>query len=121
MDIRVIDGEGNVINVSRMHIKTNGQYLVALTEDMKSTITIERCKDEGEATQFLRWIKEAIKCSLEEESDNVLIDLESEQAGKKINCKAYREFGEIVCEKCDMNYPKDENGECIKKWRKDGE
>ena len=80
MDIRVINGEGNVMNVSRMHIGTNGQYLVGLTEDMQKTITIERCKDEEEATQFLRWIKEAIKCGLEEESDNVLIDLESEDA-----------------------------------------
>jgi len=83
MDIRVINGEGNVINISRMHITTNGQYLIALTEDMKSTITIERCKDEGEATQFLRWIKEAIKCAMEEESDNILIDLEEKDNGKQ--------------------------------------
>ena len=80
MDIRIINGEGEIVNVSRMHITVNNQYLIALTEDMKSTITIERCKDEEEATQFLRWIKEAIKCGLEEESDNVLIDLESEDA-----------------------------------------
>jgi ArsR family metal-binding transcriptional regulator len=80
MDIRVINGEGEIVNVSRMHITVNNQYLIALTEDMKSTITIERCKDEEEATQFLRWIKEAIKCAMEEESDNVLIDLESEDA-----------------------------------------
>lgn len=83
MDIRVINGGGNVINVSRMHISTNWQYLVALTEDMKSTITIERCKDEEEAKTFLRWIKEAIKCGLEEESDNILIDLEEKEDGKR--------------------------------------
>lgn len=83
MDIRVINGEGEIVNVSRMHITTNGQYLVALTEDMKSTITIERCKDEEEAKTFLRWIKEAIKCAMEEESDNILIDLEEKDNGKQ--------------------------------------
>lgn len=83
MDIRVINGEGEIVNVSRMHITTNGQYLVALTEDMKSTITIERCKDEEEAKTFLRWIKEAIKCAMEEESDNILIDLEEKEDGKQ--------------------------------------
>lgn len=83
MDIRVINGEGEIVNVSRMHIAVNGQYLIALTEDMKSTITIERCKNEEEAKTFLRWIKEAIKCAMEEESDNILIDLEEKDNGKQ--------------------------------------
>lgn len=83
MDIRVINGEGEIVNVSRMHITVNGQYLIALTEDMKGTITIERCKNEEEAKTFLRWIKEAIKCAMEEESDNILIDLEEKDNGKQ--------------------------------------
>lgn len=90
MDIRVINGEGEIVNVSRMHITKNGQYLVALTEDMQKTITIERCKDEGETAQLLRWIKEAIKSAIEEESNNILIDLEEEQ-GSKTCCTCCKE------------------------------
>lgn len=83
MDIRIINSEGDIINISKMHVTTQGKYLVALTKNMQNTITIERCESEEEATGYLDGIKDAIKVAIEEDSDNVLVDLE----GKEYECK----------------------------------
>lgn len=79
MDIRIINGDGNIMNISRMHLEARDKYLIALTEDVNQEVLIETCRNEEEAEQFLNWIKEAIKTALEEESDNVLIDLEEKE------------------------------------------
>ena len=76
MDIRIINGEGQVINVSRMHIIARNVFLVGLTEDMEKEVLIERCGSKEEALAYLDAVKEAIKAGQEEEVGSVLIDLE---------------------------------------------
>lgn len=85
MDIRIINGDGNIMNVSRMHLEARDKYLIALTEDVNQEVLIETCRNEEEAEQFINWIKEAIKFAMEEESNNVLIDLEEKEDGKQQN------------------------------------
>lgn len=82
MDIRIINGEGKIMNVSRMHMEVTGEYLIGLTEDMQQVV-IERCRSNEEAVGYLDGIKDAIKVAIEEDTDNVLVDLE----GKEYKCK----------------------------------
>lgn len=76
MDIRIINGEGQVINVSRMHIIARNVFLVGLTEDMEKEVLIERCRSKEEAISYLDAVKDAIKVGQEEQIGSVLIDLE---------------------------------------------
>ena len=82
MDIRLINSNGEIMNISRLHISARGNYLIGLTEDMNKEVLLERCQTEEEASAYLDGIKEAIKTALEEESDNVIIDLEDKADGK---------------------------------------
>lgn len=84
MDIRVINSDGEVINVSRMHIMARNVFLIGLTEDMSKEIPIERCRSKEEAIAYLDAVKGAIKEGQEENVESVLIDLEckGEEDGK---------------------------------------
>ena len=84
MDIRVINSDGEVINVSRMHIMARNVFLIGLTEDMSKEIPIERCRSKEEAVAYLDAVKGAIKEGQEENVESVLIDLEckGEEDGK---------------------------------------
>lgn len=77
MDIRVINGEGQIINVTNLHILARNVFLVGLTENMKEEVLIERCKSKEEALAYLDAVKEAVKAGQEEQSESILIDLES--------------------------------------------
>lgn len=76
MDIRLINSDGDIMNISRLHITVRGNYLIGLTEDTKTEVLIEVCRSEEEASALLDGIKEVLKTALEEEKDNVIIDLE---------------------------------------------
>lgn len=84
MDIRIINSDGEVINVSRMHIMARNVFLIGLTEDMSKEIPIERCRSKEEAIAYLDAVKGAIKEGQEEQSGSILIDLEckGEEDGK---------------------------------------
>lgn len=99
MDIRIINSEGQVINVSRMHIIARNVFLIGLTENMEKEIPIERCRSKEEAIAYLDAVKDAIKVGQEEQSGSVLIDLE----GKEYGCCN----GEC---KCGKTFNKDTTG-----------
>ena len=82
MDIRLINSNGDIMNVSRLHISVRGNYLIGLTEDMNKEVLLERCQTEEEAIAYLDGIKGAIKTGLEEETSDVIIDLEDKADGK---------------------------------------
>ena len=82
MDIRLINSNGDIMNISRLHISVRGNYLIGLTEDMNKEVLLERCQTEKEALAYLDGIKEAIKTGLEEETSDVIIDLEGKADGK---------------------------------------
>lgn len=81
MDIRIINSDGEIINVSRMHIIARNVFLVGLTEGMEKEVLIERCRSKEEAIAYLDAVKEAIKAGQEEEVGSVLIDLEGKEYG----------------------------------------
>ena len=79
MDIRLINGDGDIMNASRLHITVRGNYLVGLTEDMNKEVLLERCKTEEEALANLDGIKGVIKEAIETGSDHILINFESKK------------------------------------------
>ena len=87
MDIRIINGEGEIINVTRLHIMARNVFLVGLTEEMDKEIPIERCKSKEEAVFYLDVVKEAIKAGQEENVGSVLIDLECKEYNSTLSDK----------------------------------
>lgn len=81
MDIRIINSEGEIINATRLHLKARNVFLIGLTENMEQEILIERCKSREEAVAYLDAIKDAVKLGIEEESENILVDLEGKEYG----------------------------------------
>lgn len=89
MDIRVINSEGEVINVTRLHLKARNVFLIGLTEDMEKEVLVERCASKEEAIAYLDAIKDAIKVGQEEQVGSVLVDLEGKDECMQAcdNCK----------------------------------
>lgn len=81
MDIRIINSEGEIINVTRLHIMARNVFLIGLTENMEKEVLIERCRSKEEAISYLDAVKEAIKVGQEEQLGSVLIDLEGKEYG----------------------------------------
>lgn len=91
MDIRIINRDGRLYNVSRMHLSVSTRYLIALTEDYRDSVTIEQCKNEEEANDLIDSIIKVIKGESYFKKDNIIIDLrkEPEDGKSEVDKKEY--------------------------------
>lgn len=74
MDIRVINKENEIINVSNLSIKAMGKYLVGMTAEAK-IVEIEEFRSEEKAREILRGIAGIINGNECEKSRGIVIDL----------------------------------------------
>ena len=77
MDIRIINGEDEIINVSRLSIRTENRYLVGMNE-RGERIIIEGYKNWIEAREKLMDIVGEIK-EIGKKGNDIIIDLREEK------------------------------------------
>lgn len=73
MDIRIIDGR-RIVNVSRLSLEVQGQYIVGLTDEGKQVL-VKRCLDEQEGEKLMDRIEERIKEGTQYGKESIVIDL----------------------------------------------
>lgn len=74
MDIRVINSDRKIVNVSRLSLEAQGRYVVGLTDEQKQVL-VESCLDEQEAKRLMERLIEDIKESYKKGVNNILIEL----------------------------------------------
>lgn len=74
MDIRVINSDRKIVNVSRLSLEAQGKYVVGLTDEQKQVL-VESCLDEQEADRLMEKMIEDIKESYKKGVNNILIEL----------------------------------------------
>lgn len=74
MDIRVINSDRKIVNVSRLSLEAQGKYVVGLTDEQKQVL-VESCLDEQEAERLMGIIIECIKRAHKKENKDILIDI----------------------------------------------
>lgn len=74
MDIRVINSNRKIVNVSRLSLEAQGRYVVGLTDEQKQVL-VESCLDEQEANRLMESLIECIKKAHKEEDKDILIDI----------------------------------------------
>lgn len=72
MDIRVINKNKEIVNVSRLSITVQGKWLIGLTE-RGETVRIEEYESKEEAQDRLEAFGMAIEAAMENKQENVLI------------------------------------------------
>lgn len=74
MDIRFVNGRGEIINASELSIKVMGNSIIGINAEQK-IMEIERYGSEKEARDELRGVVECLMEASREESQVVMIDL----------------------------------------------
>lgn len=74
MDIRIINSDRKIVNVSRLSLEAQGRYIVGLTDEQKQVL-VESCSDEREAERLMESLIECIKKAHKEEDKDILIDI----------------------------------------------
>lgn len=72
MDIRIINTEGELINVSRLSLKVIGRSLIGIDEE-KNVVNVESYESEEKARKVLRTIVDFIWKKHKEEDHNAII------------------------------------------------
>lgn len=79
MDIRIINREGELINVSRLSLKTIGRNLIGIDEKQE-VVNVETYESEEEAREVLKKIVDFIWIKHKDNDSNaVIIDLNQEE------------------------------------------
>ena len=81
MDIRIINRDGELINVSRLSLKVIGRSLIGIDEE-KNVVNVETYESEGEAKEVLKNIVRFIWDMHDYEKNAIIINL-----GKKMGEK----------------------------------
>jgi hypothetical protein len=74
MDIRVINSDRKIVNVSRLSLEAQGKYVVGLTDEQKQVL-VESCLDEQEAERLMESLIECIKKAHKNNEKDILIDI----------------------------------------------
>lgn len=74
MDIRVINSNRKIVNVSRLSLEAQGRYVVGLTDEQKQVL-VEICESEKDAERLMESLIECIKKAHKEEDKDILIDI----------------------------------------------
>ena len=74
MDIRIINKDRKIVNVSRLSLEAQGRYVVGLTDEQKQVL-VESCLGEEEAKRLMESLIECIKKAHKEEDRDILIDI----------------------------------------------
>ena len=74
MDIRVINSDRKIVNVSRLSLEAQGKYVVGLTDEQKQVL-VESCLDEQEAERLMESLIECIKKAHKKKKKDILIDI----------------------------------------------
>lgn len=74
MDIRVINSDRKIVNVSRLSLEAQGKYVVGLTDEQKQVL-VESCLDEQEAERLMERLIEEIAKSHDKGFRDILIVL----------------------------------------------
>lgn len=78
MDIRIINMEGELINVSRLSLKVIGRSLIGINE-RQEVVNVETYESEEIAKEVLKKIVDFIwEKHIEGDTDSVIINLEEE-------------------------------------------
>ena len=74
MDIRIINKDRKIVNVSRLSLEAQGKYVVGLTDEQKQVL-VESCLDEQEAERLMERLIEEIAKSHDKGFRDILIVL----------------------------------------------
>lgn len=74
MDIRFVNGRGEIINASELSIKVMGNSMIGINAEQK-IVEIERYGSEKEARDELRGVVERLMEASRKERQGVMIDL----------------------------------------------
>ena len=74
MDIRVINSDRKIVNVSRLSLEAQGRYIVGLTDEQKQVL-VESCLDEQEAERLMERLIECIREAHKNDDKDILIDI----------------------------------------------
>lgn len=74
MDIRIINSDRKIVNVSRLSLEAQGRYVVGLTDEQKQVL-VESCLDEQEAERLMERLIEEIAKSHDKGFRDILIVL----------------------------------------------
>lgn len=74
MDIRIINKDRKIVNVSRLSLEAQGRYVVGLTDEQRQVL-VESCLDEQEAERLMEKMIECIKKAHKNNEKDILIDI----------------------------------------------
>ena len=75
MDIRVINSDRKIVNVSRLSLEAQGKYVVGLTDEQKQVL-VESCESENDAENLMLDLIEEIKQAHKMGKKDLLIAIE---------------------------------------------